>query len=269
MRSLGAAFTASAKGVKSLLSLSFFLLLAVALTFVLFSQQSAAIQFFQSPVSPPEVQRAPADTDGDGVADEVDACPNQAGKTNYKGCPPPDSDGDGVNDEVDACPNEVGSTSFNGCPAPDSDSDGVVDEMDACPNEVGTTNYDGCPPPDSDGDGVADEVDACPNQAGTASFNGCPSPQVETMPSPVPVPPQEPLGSPLQPTEAPIAAPEAQPTRRPEMVVDQGLLIDTTLVYAAYVWLCCGVTTFLTVPVMFLGLYVWGKRRLNRIETQE
>jgi hypothetical protein len=269
IRRLYAVFAVSAKGVPSLSSLLFFLLLAVALTFFLFDRPGAAIQFFQSPVSPAERPApAPVDTDGDGIADNADACPNEAGKTNYNGCPPPDSDGDGLADEVDACPNEVGTASYNGCPppAPDSDGDGVPDEMDACPNQAGTASYNGCPPPapDSDGDGVADEVDACPNEAGTTSYNGCPSPQ-----SPETVPPQEPLDNPLQPTEAPMPAPEVQPTRMPEVVVDQGLLIDTALVYAAYVWLCCGVTAFLTIPVFFLSLYAWGKRRLKRIEAQE
>jgi len=65
---------------------------------------------------------------------------------------PSDSDGDGVPDSSDACPNEYGTV--NGCPAPvDSDGDGVPDSSDACPNEYGTVN--GCPAPvDSDGNGV-------------------------------------------------------------------------------------------------------------------
>ncbi len=239
MRNLYAVFAASAKGLKSWRSVPFFLLLAVVLTFLLFNRQSAAIQFFQSPVSP-AAQPASPDADGDGVVDEVDACPHEAGKTNYDGCPPPDSDGDGVADEVDACPNEAGTASFNGCPAPDSD-----------------------------GDGIPNEVDACPNQAGTASFNGCPPPQAETAPSPEVVSPQEPLDSSLPPGEVPIPEAEVQPTRMPEMVVDQGLLIDTVVVYAAYLWLCCGVLAFIFIPLIFLLLYAWGKRRLKRIEAQE
>ena len=34
----------------------------------------------------------------------------------YQGCPIPDTDGDGVNDEVDKCPTEAGPASNYGCP---------------------------------------------------------------------------------------------------------------------------------------------------------
>lgn len=34
----------------------------------------------------------------------------------YDGCPVPDTDGDGVNDESDKCPNEAGPQSNQGCP---------------------------------------------------------------------------------------------------------------------------------------------------------
>ena len=42
------------------------------------------------------------------------------------GCP--DSDGDGIADKDDACPNKAGSAAMNGCP--DSDGDGVSDPKD-------------------------------------------------------------------------------------------------------------------------------------------
>ena len=51
-----------------------------------------------------------ADTDGDGVKDKDDKCPNVAGTAN--GCP--DTDGDGVADIDDKCPNIAGTE--NGCP---------------------------------------------------------------------------------------------------------------------------------------------------------
>jgi hypothetical protein len=37
------------------------------------------------------------DTDGDGIADKDDECPNEAGPVSLKGCP--DTDGDGVADK--------------------------------------------------------------------------------------------------------------------------------------------------------------------------
>mgnify|MGYP000592597115 CR=1 FL=1 len=52
------------------------------------------------------------DTDGDGVNDENDLCPNVPGKKEYAGCP--DTDGDGIPDSLDKCPNEKGSV--DGCP---------------------------------------------------------------------------------------------------------------------------------------------------------
>ena len=74
------------------------------------------------PVVREEVVVAPADTDGDGVIDTMDACPNTpAGtKVDAKGCtlPPPDADGDGVIDAIDACPNTPMGTTVDatGCP---------------------------------------------------------------------------------------------------------------------------------------------------------
>ncbi|HAN66046.1 MAG TPA: cell envelope biogenesis protein OmpA, partial [Chitinophagaceae bacterium] len=43
----------------------------------------------------------------------------------YGGCPIPDTDGDGINDEQDKCPNEKGFARYQGCPIPDTDADGV------------------------------------------------------------------------------------------------------------------------------------------------
>ena len=108
------------------------------------------------------------DADGDGVKDDVDECPTEAGPAETNGCP--DSDGDGVADKDDECPNEAGVANLNGCP--DGDSDGVADKDDECPTEPGTAATNGCP--DGDGDGVADKDDECPDEAGLASLNGCP-----------------------------------------------------------------------------------------------
>ncbi|RKQ49344.1 outer membrane protein OmpA-like peptidoglycan-associated protein [Roseivirga pacifica] len=106
------------------------------------------------------------DSDGDGIYDKEDACPNEAGPAENKGCPWPDSDNDGVLDKDDECPNDAGT--LNGCP--DSDGDGIKDSEDSCPNVAGVAQFGGCP--DQDGDGVQDSEDACPTVAGT--LNGCP-----------------------------------------------------------------------------------------------
>jgi OOP family OmpA-OmpF porin len=57
------------------------------------------------------------DTDGDGVADQFDKCPNTpaGAKVDGSGCPI-DTDGDGVPDYKDACPLEKGTVELNGCP---------------------------------------------------------------------------------------------------------------------------------------------------------
>jgi outer membrane protein OmpA-like peptidoglycan-associated protein len=128
-----------------------------------------------APVVPATVvAAAPKDSDGDGVNDADDKCPNVAGLAKYNGCPIPDSDGDGINDEDDKCPNVAGTAKYNGCPIPDSDKDGINDEDDQCPNQAGVEKYHGCPIPDTDGDGVNDEEDRCINVAGPADNGGCP-----------------------------------------------------------------------------------------------
>ena len=84
--------------------------------------------------------------------------------------PPPDTDGDGLPDAEDDCPDEPGSFALNGCP--DRDGDSVADDEDRCPDTPGPAGLQGCP--DTDGDGVIDREDACPAVAGLARFDGCP-----------------------------------------------------------------------------------------------
>lgn len=110
------------------------------------------------------------DRDGDGVIDKLDQCPDVFGEAQYNGCP--DTDGDGVPDNEDACIDVPGLKEFNGCP--DTDGDGITDAQDECPEEAGPKANNGCPWPDSDGDGVFDKDDECPEVAGPASNKGCP-----------------------------------------------------------------------------------------------
>lgn len=114
------------------------------------------------------------DTDEDGIYDDVDKCPTQAGLVKYEGCPIPDSDGDGINDELDKCPTQAGVAKYDGCPIPDSDGDGINDEEDKCPTQAGPANRDGCPATDRDNDGIIDDEDRCPDIAGIAANKGCP-----------------------------------------------------------------------------------------------
>lgn len=119
------------------------------------------------------------DSDGDGVADEDDACPDtpKGVEVDEEGCPI-DSDGDGVPDYLDQCPDTPQGVEVDakGCPV-DSDGDGVPDTRDACPDTPEGVQVDdrGCPL-DSDGDGVADYLDQCPGtpQGVPVDKVGCP-----------------------------------------------------------------------------------------------
>ncbi len=56
------------------------------------------------------------DTDGDGVCDENDLCPTEAGPEDNEGCPYTDTDGDGVLDKDDNCVEAPGPAVNGGCP---------------------------------------------------------------------------------------------------------------------------------------------------------
>ena len=118
------------------------------------------------------VEKEPIDSDMDGIADDVDLCPQVPGLEAFFGCP--DTDGDGIQDEKDDCPEQPGTKDLNGCP--DSDLDGVSDKEDECPKLAGTIANKGCPEieKDTDRDGILDKDDRCPNEGGTIANGGCP-----------------------------------------------------------------------------------------------
>ncbi len=119
------------------------------------------------------------DSDNDGVSDYGDSCPNTPpGVTvDSYGCPQ-DTDGDGVPDISDECPDTPPGVEVDarGCPL-DTDQDGVVNAKDLCPNTPFGAEVDvhGCPF-DTDQDGVPDFRDACPNTPFGTPVNdrGCP-----------------------------------------------------------------------------------------------
>jgi len=122
------------------------------------------------------------DSDGDGVPNVADDCPNQnatAWDSNEDGCID-DSDGDAIGDDVDVCPGENSSSyddNLDGC-IDDSDGDGVVNSVDECPNQnadAWDSNGDGCID-DSDGDSIGDDVDVCLGENASSyddNLDGC------------------------------------------------------------------------------------------------
>ena len=86
------------------------------------------------------------DSDGDGVPDVDDLCPDVPGPAEHRGCPLfTDRDGDGVSDDIDRCPELPGPKENFGCPWPDRDGDKVADKDDRCPDEPGPPENQGCP----------------------------------------------------------------------------------------------------------------------------
>jgi OmpA-OmpF porin, OOP family len=119
------------------------------------------------------------DTDGDGVPDRRDKCPDtpRGATVDPKGCPI-DSDGDGVFDGLDKCADTPKGCTVSqaGCQS-DEDGDFVCDGLDQCADtpKGATVDAKGCPS-DADGDGVLDGIDQCPNtlKGCTLDAKGCP-----------------------------------------------------------------------------------------------
>ncbi len=113
----------------------------------------------------------PQDSDGDGIPDKRDRCPDtpEGVDVDRHGCPL-DNDQDGIPNYQDSCPDVAGLIRFNGCP--DTDGDGVMDKEDECPNEKGMKRFKGCP--DTDKDAIGDRDDECPEDPGPLEMNGCP-----------------------------------------------------------------------------------------------
>lgn len=113
----------------------------------------------------------PTDSDGDGIPDQRDACPDtpEGAEVDKLGCPL-DRDNDGIEDYRDSCPDEPGKLRFDGCP--DTDGDNIPDSEDLCPEEPGLKRFNGCP--DRDKDAIGDLDDECPDDPGPLEMNGCP-----------------------------------------------------------------------------------------------
>jgi outer membrane protein OmpA-like peptidoglycan-associated protein len=122
----------------------------------------------------------PKDTDGDGIPDRADSCPDtpMRARVDAAGCPI-DGDRDGVPDGIDACEGTPAGATVDaaGCPA-DSDHDSIFDGLDDCPQTPSGARVDakGCPL-DADFDGVYEGLDQCEGTPGgcLVDAGGCPS----------------------------------------------------------------------------------------------
>jgi hypothetical protein len=113
------------------------------------------------------------DSDGDGVGDVCDSCPNDPGKTDpgICGCgvAETDSDSDGTPDCNDGCDDDPNKTEPGVCGCgvadTDSDSDGTLDCNDSCDDDPNKTEPGICgcgvADTDSDQDGTPDCNDGC------------------------------------------------------------------------------------------------------------
>ena len=135
------------------------------------------------------------DSDGDGIKDNIDLCPDDPedfdGFEDQDGCPDLDNDNDGILDINDKCSNDAedfdGFQDEDGCPDLDNDADGIMDTNDKCPDQAedldGFEDEDGCPDPDNDADGILDIYDKCPNEPETKNNfedeDGCPDNDVQ------------------------------------------------------------------------------------------
>lgn len=119
-------------------------------------------------------QSTPNDTDGDGVPNAQDNCPNvfNPARPLDKGVQE-NSDGDAQGDACDPCPFEKDVVT---CTAPgkvklDGDGDGIDDKTDNCPKIANADQKD------ADGDAFGDVCDTCPAEAGPNA--GCPPKSVK------------------------------------------------------------------------------------------
>ena len=157
----------------------------------------------------------PSDSDADGVPDGVDRCANTApgAAVNATGCTQ-DSDGDNIADGLDRCPDTEAGVLVdpNGCPK-DSDGDSIPDGLDRCSETPRGATVDalGCPG-DEDGDGVLDGLDRCPRTPTGATINPTGCPITSPAPRPAPAAPPDP-GPPAAAQPAPRT--QRDPVRTP------------------------------------------------------
>ncbi len=110
-----------------------------------------------------------ADSDGDGIVDTSDNCPNVFNPVrSMDSGTQPDLDNDGQGDSCDVCPNDANTTTCTPVNPNDRDHDGVANATDNCPDIANPQQTDG------DSDQKGDACDPCPSDANPGT-SGCPA----------------------------------------------------------------------------------------------
>lgn len=176
--------------------------------------------------------RAPKDSDGDGVLNKDDKCPDTplGVLVDKDGCPL-DGDRDGVWDGLDKCPEtpDGALVDRDGC-ALDGDRDGVPDGLDHCPDTPYGAVVDdkGCAL-DGDRDGVPDGIDECPNTPNGALVDdrGCAlDSDGDGVPDGLDKCPGTPHGTPVDADGCPIVAPLFQPDEDRRTLILEGVFFQ-------------------------------------------
>jgi hypothetical protein len=125
------------------------------------------------------------DSDGDGVIDCLEECPQDPAKLSPGACgcgvPDTDGDGDGTPNCNDGCPTDATKVAPGACgcgvPDTDGDNDGTPNCNDGCPADATkiAPGQCGCgvADTDGDGDGTANCNDGCPADAGKTAPGQC------------------------------------------------------------------------------------------------
>jgi len=101
-------------------------------------------------------------------------------------------------------------------------------------------------------------------------------PTEEPPAEPTEEPPSEPTEEPTsEPTPTTLEEPEGEeeapsPEESPPLIFSWGVFLNTVIVTLSYAWIFCGVCGLVGAPLVFILLYVGGKRRLRqRLEESE
>jgi hypothetical protein len=128
---------------------------------------------------------------------------------------------------------------------------------------------EGSPPPGPEGATITPTLTLTPTLEPAATAQPTPtlelSPTVTAtpvvtptaVPEPTVSPPEEEGGSP----ETPEAGSERYAEEDAALAFEWGMLFDSVALMASYAWLCCGVLVFVSIPILFVVLWVAARRR--------